>query len=166
MRILCIVGFCCMTAGVGLCQRGPAPFYEDTNNVPVSPEVHGDRKVTFRLFAPNEIFPVSYRRGSKAHLEIGDARAEAIRRAVRDQLGLTVLDIEPFGQEGSAGSTPLRLRVQGDPDTYVFAKLYTQSHVRAEPRFGSNRCQSRSARSNVSPARSSARNRSPVNHTR
>src|SRR4051794_23681059 len=33
-------------------QRGPAPFYEDTNNVPVSPEVHSDRSVTFRLFAP------------------------------------------------------------------------------------------------------------------
>ena len=41
-----------------------------------------------------------------------------------------------------------------------------QSQVRAEPRFGSKRCQSRSARSNVSPARSSARNRSPVNQTR
>jgi len=34
------------------CQRGPSPYYEDTNNVPVSPEVHPDRTVTFRLFAP------------------------------------------------------------------------------------------------------------------
>ena len=33
-------------------QRGPAPSYEDTNNIPVSPEIHGDRTVTFRLFAP------------------------------------------------------------------------------------------------------------------
>ena len=33
-------------------QRAPAPYYEDTNNVPVSPEVHSDRTVTFRLFAP------------------------------------------------------------------------------------------------------------------
>ncbi|MBL8219960.1 MAG: esterase, partial [Bryobacterales bacterium] len=34
-------------------QRMPAPaFYEDTNNIPVSPEVHSDRRVTFRLFAP------------------------------------------------------------------------------------------------------------------
>lgn len=34
-------------------QRIPAPaFYEDTNNIPVSPEVHSDRRVTFRLFAP------------------------------------------------------------------------------------------------------------------
>src|SRR3954468_5620400 len=35
-----------------LCQRGPSPYYEDTNNVPVSPEIHPDRTVTFRLFAP------------------------------------------------------------------------------------------------------------------
>jgi enterochelin esterase family protein len=33
-------------------QRGGAPYYEDTNNVPVSPEIQADRKVTFRLFAP------------------------------------------------------------------------------------------------------------------
>ncbi len=33
-------------------QRGPAPAYEDTKNVPVSPEVHPDKSVTFRLFAP------------------------------------------------------------------------------------------------------------------
>ena len=52
MRILYSALLCCMTAGVAFCQRGPAPFYEDTNNVPVSPEVHADRKVTFRLFAP------------------------------------------------------------------------------------------------------------------
>jgi enterochelin esterase family protein len=33
-------------------QRAPAPAYENTANVPVSPEIHADRKVTFRLFAP------------------------------------------------------------------------------------------------------------------
>ncbi len=36
----------------GICQRGPAPYYEDTKNIPVSPEIHPDRTVTFRLFAP------------------------------------------------------------------------------------------------------------------
>ena len=40
------------TAVVGLCQPPPAAFYEDTKNIPVSPEIHGDRTVTFRLFAP------------------------------------------------------------------------------------------------------------------
>ena len=33
-------------------QRAPAPYYEDTKNIPVSPEVHSDGTVTFRLFAP------------------------------------------------------------------------------------------------------------------
>jgi enterochelin esterase-like enzyme len=39
-------------AASAFCQRAPSPYYEDTNNVPVSPEVHPDRTVTFRLFAP------------------------------------------------------------------------------------------------------------------
>ena len=52
MRLLFAAAFCCITAGTVYCQRGPAPYYEDTNNVPVSPEVHADRSVTFRLFAP------------------------------------------------------------------------------------------------------------------
>lgn len=40
------------TAMVGLSQPRPAAAYEDVKNIPVSPEIHGDRKVTFRLFAP------------------------------------------------------------------------------------------------------------------
>jgi len=35
-----------------LAQRRPSPYYEDTNNVPNSPEIHADRTVTVRLFAP------------------------------------------------------------------------------------------------------------------
>jgi hypothetical protein len=42
-----------LAAGLpAFCQRGPTPYYEDTKNVPLSPEVHPDRAVTFRLFAP------------------------------------------------------------------------------------------------------------------
>ena len=52
MRLLFAAALCSITAGTVYCQRGPAPYYEDTNNVPVSPEVHADRTVTFRLFAP------------------------------------------------------------------------------------------------------------------
>src|SRR5436305_1562905 len=37
---------------VGICQQPVPPYYEDTKNIPVSPEVHSDRSVTFRLFAP------------------------------------------------------------------------------------------------------------------
>src|SRR3954467_2890936 len=36
----------------GICQQPAPPYYEDTKNIPVSPEVHSDRSVTFRLFAP------------------------------------------------------------------------------------------------------------------
>jgi hypothetical protein len=86
----------------------------------------------FRLLTPNEIFPVSYRKAKSAHLDVTGRRGQAIRSAVRDQLGLTVLDIKPVGLAGSGGSTPLRLTVEGDPDTYLFAKLYAKSHVRAD----------------------------------
>lgn len=36
----------------GFCQPPPSAYCEDVRNIPVSPEVHADRKVTFRLFAP------------------------------------------------------------------------------------------------------------------
>ena len=86
----------------------------------------------FRFFTPNETFPVTYRRGKTAHLDIGGLRGEAIRRAVQDQLGLTVLDVRPIGLAGSGGSTPLLITVAGDPDTKLFGKLYAMSHVRAD----------------------------------
>ncbi len=86
----------------------------------------------FRFFTPNEVFPVVYRRGRTAHVDVTGRRGEAIRTAVHDQLGLNVLDIKPVGLESSAGSMPLRLRVEGPPDEYLFAKLYTKGHVRAD----------------------------------
>jgi membrane-associated phospholipid phosphatase/tRNA A-37 threonylcarbamoyl transferase component Bud32 len=86
----------------------------------------------FRFFTPNEVFPVTYRRGRTAHVDVTGRRGAAIRQAVSDQLGLSVLDISPVGLASSAGSTPLRLTVQGDPDEYLFAKLYTRSHVRSD----------------------------------
>lgn len=86
----------------------------------------------FRLFTPNDVVPVTYRPGKTAHLDVSGKRGEAIRSAIRDQLGLTVLDVRPVGLEGSGGSTPLRLRIAGDPDTYLFAKLFAMSHVRAD----------------------------------
>jgi tRNA A-37 threonylcarbamoyl transferase component Bud32/membrane-associated phospholipid phosphatase len=89
--------------------------------------------LAFRRFAPNEAFPISYRQGRAAHLDVGGPRGEAIRHALRDQLGVEVLAVEPFGQQFSASSTPLRIKVKGDPeDTYLFAKLYAISHLRAD----------------------------------
>jgi tRNA A-37 threonylcarbamoyl transferase component Bud32 len=91
--------------------------------------------VAFRMFAPNDVFPVTYRRGKAAHLDVGGQRGAAILKAVQDQLGLTVLEAKPVGMEGSGGSTPLRLRVSAsgrDPERHLFAKLYAKSHVRAD----------------------------------
>jgi tRNA A-37 threonylcarbamoyl transferase component Bud32/membrane-associated phospholipid phosphatase len=88
----------------------------------------------YRLFVPNEVFPVAYKRGRAAHLDVGGRRGEAIRHALADQLGLTALEVEPFGLSGSAGSTPLRIKVQDKAGNsrYVFGKLYARSHLRAD----------------------------------
>jgi tRNA A-37 threonylcarbamoyl transferase component Bud32 len=88
--------------------------------------------VAFRLLCPDEVYPVTYRRGRSAHLDVGGRRGEAIRRALQDQLGVIVEDVQPFGWEGSAGSTPLRIKVKGEEDAWLFAKLYARSHLRAD----------------------------------
>jgi tRNA A-37 threonylcarbamoyl transferase component Bud32/membrane-associated phospholipid phosphatase len=88
--------------------------------------------VLFRWFAPNEVFPITYRRGRAAHLDVTGPRGEAIRRGLEDQLGIQVAEITPFGLSGSAGSTPLRITVKGDPPSYLFGKLYARSHLRAD----------------------------------
>ena len=88
--------------------------------------------LAFRLLAPSQVFPISYRRGRAAHLDVGGARGQAIRRALHDQLGLVVEEVEPFGLAGSAGSTPLRITVTGEPPTVLFGKLYARSHLRAD----------------------------------
>jgi tRNA A-37 threonylcarbamoyl transferase component Bud32/membrane-associated phospholipid phosphatase len=88
----------------------------------------------FRLATPDDAFPVSYRKGTTAHLELTPARRDAITRAVAQQLGLDVVAVERFGLGGSAGSTPLRIRLQagGAAETTVFAKLYAVTHLRAD----------------------------------
>ena len=86
----------------------------------------------FRFFAPSEVFPVTYRRGRTAHLDVGGERGQAIRRAVEDQLGLTVSEVKPVGLSESAGSTPLRLRVDGLSTPHLFGKLYSRTHLRSD----------------------------------
>jgi membrane-associated phospholipid phosphatase/tRNA A-37 threonylcarbamoyl transferase component Bud32 len=86
----------------------------------------------FRLLTPNDVYPVRYKRGRPAHLDVTGSRGEAIIRALQDQLGLVAKGCTPFGLAGSGGSTPLRITVKGDPDTYVFGKLYAATHVRSD----------------------------------
>ena len=88
-------------------------------------------EVAFRWLAPEESFPVTYRRGeTAAHLDISGPRVEAIVRAMRDELGLVVTKVEPFGLEGSGGSSPIRMTLEDG--TRVFAKIYATSHARSD----------------------------------
>jgi membrane-associated phospholipid phosphatase len=91
--------------------------------------------VVFRLFAPEAAFPVSWKRGVTAHLDVAGRRGDAIRNAVRDQLGIEVVGIELFGAEGSGGSTPVRLELAPDQshgEDYLFGKVYSQTHLRSD----------------------------------
>ena len=92
--------------------------------------------LAFRLFVPSEVFPIVYRRGRSAHLDVGGARGLAIRRGLEDQLGLVVEEVKPFGLAGSAGSTPLRITVKGDPPRTLFGKLYARGHL--QPTVGTS----------------------------
>lgn len=92
----------------------------------------------FRLLTPNDVYPVRYRRGRPAHLDVTGPRGEAIVQALQDQLGLLATSVTPFGLEGSGGSTPLRIAVKADGDdgddgeSIVFGKLYAATHVRSD----------------------------------
>ncbi len=87
--------------------------------------------VAFGWLAPEESFPVSYRRGgTAAHLDLGGARGDAIVAAMADELGLVVTELKPFGLEGSAGSSPLRMTLEDG--SHVFGKIYSTSHARSD----------------------------------
>ena len=89
--------------------------------------------VAFRLLVPDDVVPVSYRRGRRAHLDIGGRRGEAIATALRTQMGLELVHVEPFALSGSAGSTPVRLVVRGDDgERTLFGKLYASVHLRSD----------------------------------
>jgi tRNA A-37 threonylcarbamoyl transferase component Bud32 len=83
----------------------------------------------FGLALPEEVFPVSYRGGTRAHVDLAGARGAAVLQALEQQLGMRALSVEPFGLAGSAGSMPLRVRLEGRS---VFGKLYTVTHLRSD----------------------------------
>jgi membrane-associated phospholipid phosphatase/tRNA A-37 threonylcarbamoyl transferase component Bud32 len=91
--------------------------------------------IAFRVACPDEIYPVRYARGRAAHLAIDDRRSQAIREALEEQAGLELVSIEPFGEETSGGSTPLRIGVRRTKDgrqETLFGKLYSDEHLRAD----------------------------------
>jgi hypothetical protein len=71
----------------------------------------GDPAAWVPLARPSQVFPVSYRRGRTAHLDVSGARGLAIRQALHDQLGLVVDDVQPFAhhpdQPSSCDATPM-----------------------------------------------------------
>ncbi|HET6954468.1 MAG TPA: lipopolysaccharide kinase InaA family protein [Acidimicrobiales bacterium] len=85
----------------------------------------------FRLITPEEVFPVSYRPGVRAHLDVGGRRGDAIRTAVARQAGMRLERVEPFHLGTSAGSTPLRLVAAGAGGSrhQLFGKLYAATHM-------------------------------------
>lgn len=111
---------------------------------------------SFRLLVPDSAFPISYSLGQKAHLPVEGRRAARVRAAVYEQLldpgsamhtgarsalldqlgcelvACEVLDVKPYGLEGSAGSTPLRVKIAGEPDGSLFGKLYAINHLRSD----------------------------------
>jgi hypothetical protein len=94
--------------------------------------------LAFRLFCPEEVFPVTYgNRGRSAHLDLGGRRGDAIRRAVEEQIGLQVIRLKAFGLGGSGGSTPMKLRVvdADGRELDVFGKLYAATHLRADRNY-------------------------------
>ncbi|HEY7477497.1 MAG TPA: hypothetical protein VIB62_04590 [Actinomycetota bacterium] len=87
--------------------------------------------VVFKWLVADESFPVSYRKGGNAaHLDLGGARADAVKTAMREQLGIEVTELKPFGDEGSGGSTPLLMTTSDG--TQIFGKILATSHVRAD----------------------------------
>ena len=87
----------------------------------------------FRFFTPNEAFPVTYRRGKTAHLDVGGRRGEALRQAVR--VAARPRRCSRSSRSASRARAARRrcgLQIAGDPDTYLFGKLYAMSHVRAD----------------------------------
>ncbi len=86
----------------------------------------------FAAFVPDDVFPVRYTRSRvTAHLDLGGERGRAIVAAMAEQTGFTVTVVEPYGLEGSGGSSPLRMRVRA-LDGHLFAKIYTSNHLRAD----------------------------------
>jgi len=91
----------------------------------------GFATVLLGWLVPEEAFPVSYKRGGNAaHLALDGARTEAIKRAMKEQLGIDVTEVKSFGEEGSGGSTPMLMTTSDG--SRLFGKILATSHVRSD----------------------------------
>lgn len=127
-RARAVVGTAIVLAVLGLARLYTAVDHPSDVAVSVALGVAAP-VLAVHLLTPEEAFPVTYRRGVRAHLDVDGRRGEAIRRAFASQLDVDVVAVEPFGLRGSAGSTPLRITTAGD---VLFAKLYASVHLRSD----------------------------------
>jgi enterochelin esterase-like enzyme len=110
---IAVIGLLALAAP-GFCQRRPAPYYEDTNNLPVSPEVHADRTVTFRLFAPKASEVVLM--GSPGILEV-IKKPKPLQKDDKGVWSLTVGPLPPgFYTYGYAIDGGMRMPDPSNPD--------------------------------------------------
>lgn len=134
MRGLFLVILFCTTAAVALCQRTPAAYYEDTNNIPVSPEIQPDRKVTFRLFAPKASEVVLM--GSPGILEVIKKPAP-LERDEKGVWSLTVGPLAPgFYTYGYAIDGGLRMPDPSNPNLEVRRWGATSSFIVSDQQKG------------------------------
>jgi enterochelin esterase family protein len=117
MRTLITAAGLLSLASAAFCQRGPTPYYENTSNVPVSPEVHPDRTVTFRFFAPKASEVVLM--GSPGILEV----IKEPKPLVKDDKGVWSLTVGPippgFYTYGYAIDGGLRMPDPSNPNLEV-----------------------------------------------
>ncbi|MGY1669794.1 RIO1 family regulatory kinase/ATPase domain-containing protein [Geodermatophilus sp. SYSU D00710] len=92
----------------------------------------GTAALACTVLAPEDAFPVTWRRRVAAHLALDEARTARVRAAVLGQLGVDVAAVEPFRLDGSAGSTPCRLVLASGPPGALFGKLYSTTHLRSD----------------------------------
>lgn len=114
MRLLIAFASLLWVSAPGIAQRAPIPYYEDTNNIPVSPEVLPDHSVTFRLFAPRAQEVVLM--GSPGILEV----IKEPKPLQKDEHGVWTLTVGPlppgFYTYGYAIDGGLRMPDPSNPD--------------------------------------------------
>ncbi|MGY1633484.1 RIO1 family regulatory kinase/ATPase [Geodermatophilus sp. SYSU D01186] len=127
-------GWAVVALGVGTLVVDRVALGLDTVSTAVASAVLGcsAAALAFQVFAPEPVFPVTWHRTGKAHLRLDEERTDKILTAVRDQLGIEVTEIRPYRLDGSAGSTPCRLRLASGPPEHLFGKLYATTHLRSD----------------------------------